>query len=668
MKQKILVGIFALLSAFTTIHAERQICYAVQGQEVKFNITWTSENYGKLQWEQSTDNGETWTAIKDATKPSFSYIMKNDSPSLYRVVIEGDPSCPAITEVREVRLVDISGRVAESGSDYINITVSAPLLVDVDLAEYGYAVSLGGLNRPHTLIERVKVGDSLPGEQFVMTCAGLLPGTSYSLRPYFKTADGSVLFGAAKSAKTKDGIAFDSEDWIIEKNTVQIPFSSTTELSEEPELWFGADKSSLEKCDIKALGNNKYCSQNLKNLTPGTTYLAVVKARIGEDVFEIEKNVTTWSDYSTFEVDKTVKPVTHGIDWDNTNLICLTPDKLQVEYPRMCRVDENKILLAYHGGENDAWHNCYLSKSYDNGRTWTDAEEIFNKTNTFLGSGYWRIVNPEMTRLANGWVILTCVANANPETNFNCKVLATISKDGGESWSDPIVVGRGRTWEPQVVQLPNGELELLVSSEATWWEQGGALNQEIVSTRSTDNGLTWTQYKRASYKAGARDGMPVAVVMQGNKGVVFIEESVNGGIPPTIQHRDLDKEWDTLAWNAQDDKDRWRTGFKTGAGAPYMIQLPTGEFLIMAHSDQTGAVWQTSRPQTALTDNSGHGFYYFKTPLSGNVLPAQCGAYYNSFFLYDDTTVWLLFTKAQYDGDRRVESDIMILPGKIVEM
>ena len=58
------------------------------------------------------------------------------------------------------------------------------------------------------------------------------------------------------------------------------------------------------------------------------------------------------------------------------------------------------------------------------------------------------------------------IGNANPETNPNCQVFVSISKDNGNTWGDPITVGRGRCWEPQIVQLPGGELELLVSSEA----------------------------------------------------------------------------------------------------------------------------------------------------------------------------------------------------------
>lgn len=209
----------------------------------------------------------------------------------------------------------------------------------------------------------------------------------------------------------------------------------------------------------------------------------------------------------------------------------------------MCRAGDEKIILTYHGGQSDHWQNTYLRKSYDNGTTWSDRVTIYKKGEEFLGSNYWRICNPEMTRLQNGWIILSVVANGNPETNENCKVLVCLSKDDGETWGDPIVVGRGHTWEPMEVQLP------------------------------------------------------------------------------------------------------------------------TGEFLIMAHTDMTGSVWQTCRPQTIVADSSCKTFKYSNKPLNGNVLPAGTGAYYNSLFLFDDNTVWLLTTRAKYSGSTRDNSDVMILKG-----
>lgn len=666
MNIKYFIGAALLLCTPITVMAQREVCYARSGQNITLNIPWGSGNYGELQWQQSTDNGATWIDIKNATNPSYTF--KAEKEGAYRVVVTGDPACPPVIVERDLKLVEINSNLLEVGFNSAKLEVDASSIKDADIMEYGYTATIQGLNRPYTMLPRFKVGDKLPGAKFEMDCIGLAPATQYSLRPYFKTSDGSIVYGGGKLATTIEGIKFNTEGWNIEQTSLKVPFTLTDEsIVKNPEFWFGKDRSSLElKTNLKNEGGGKY-STSLSRLNPGTEYLVVLKAEIDGMPVEIEKVVKTWSNYARIEVDQTVKPVTHEVQWDNTNLICLTPETNQVEYPRMCRVDENKILFTYHGGASDHWQNSYIRKSYDNGRTWTDPQMIYDKTSNFYGSGFYRICNPEMTRLQNGWIILTVVANTNPETNENCKVLACISKDGGETWSDPIIVGRERTWEPQVVQLPNGEIELLVSSEGDWWGKGGYVEQKIVSSRSTDNGETWTEYEVASYKPGARDGMPVSVVLQGNKGVAFIEESVNGGVPPTIQFRGLNQKWETTGWDGRDDDRRWRVDkLANGAGAPYMIQLPTGELLIMAHQNQTGSVWQTCRPTTVLADNTGKNFKYSKVPLA-NVLPSQCGAYYNSFFLYDDDTVWLLFTKAQYNGDTRKESDVMLMQGKIVE-
>lgn len=659
----ILAGILLLWAS--SMQAERQVCYARANQSVSFNIPWGADNYGSIKWQLSKDNGTTWSDVRGATSP---WLTVNATDAIYRAVVTGDPSCPPVIEEREIKIVDINSAVVGKSYDSVILQVDASGLMDADIAEYGFTYSVAGLNRPYQILPRFKAGESIPSEKFEMLCDGLKPSTEYALRPYFKTPDGSIVFGEEKKASTTPGVLFDSEGWTIETNYLTVPFTVTDEsVVKNVKFFFGSNRESLTQYTPVSDGDGKY-HYNRNRLQPAQTYFARITADIDGEQIQVEKEIKTWSDYSKIEVDQTVKPVSHVVEWDNKNLICLTPDNMQVEYPRMCRVDENKLLLAYHGGETDAWHNTYLRKSYDNGLTWTDPVEIYNKQNSFLGSGYYRIVNPEMTRLSNGWIILTVVANAKPETNHNCKVLATISKDGGETWGDPIVVGRERTWEPQVVQLPNGELELLVSSEGWWWDyQRDNLWQQIVSARSNDFGETWTEYDVASYKPGARDGMPVSVVMQGNKGVVFVEESVNGGVPPTIQFRKLNEKFDNTNWNGADNTRRWRVGgLDNGAGAPYMIQLPTGEFLIMAHQHQSGAVWQTCRPTVVMADNTCRNFTNVTSPLD-TVLPAQCGAYYNSFFQFDDDTVWLLFTKAQYDGNTRRSSDIMLMKGKIVE-
>ncbi|MBR5715857.1 MAG: exo-alpha-sialidase [Bacteroidales bacterium] len=667
----IYLPLFLFALAIGTLRADRVVSYARADQNVTLELEWGPSNYGTIQWQQSFDDGATWQDITGAT--TTSYTFKASRNGLYRAHVEGDPSCPAIDAERELRLVTFNCDVNTVSANGAQLEVSDLELNGAEVVEYGYAASLSGLARNYRLMARTPSGNVLPEGDITIECHDLLPNERYNVRVYFKTADGSLIFGPGKLVTTLAGLQWSTEDWTIEKHELQARFSITPSGTyvTDVKCAFGPSAEQLQDVEVNDLGSKKYASALLTGLQAGTDYVMRISAMVDGEEQVLTRIVRTRTDYSGYEVDQTVKPVSHKIVWDDDRTLTqLSPDGIHVEYPRICRIDANHLLLSYHGGAVDHWKHSYLRHSYDNGQTWTDPVTIYDADKSFLGSGYYRICNPEMTRLQNGWILLSVVANANPETNQNCKVLACISKDGGETWSDPIIVGRGRTWEPQVVQLPGGELELLVSSEAAWWQQGGGLYQEILCSRSTDNGQTWTAYKRAAYYPRRRDGMPVCTVMQGNKGLCFIIESVNNDVSPYIVHRDLDGEWDDADWDGQADADRWPAGlYESFSGAPYAIQLPTGEFVTMAHNHQTGEVWQTNRPCVVMADSECRNFARRQYPLMQcNQLKGTVGAYYNSFFLKDDDTLWLLITRAKYDGQTRVDSQIMYLEGKIVPL
>lgn len=657
-----------LLLAFLTLsaHAERQQTWARKTQNVTLDLHWNAENYGTIQWQKSTDDGKTWTDIKNATKPVYSFTASANT--LLRAHITGDPACPPIDIEREVKVMTLSADMTTVYSDGADFQVSYTDIPASLVEEYGYCYSLSALSRNYTMMPRHEVGKGLPEGDFEMHCDGLRPGMNYSVRVYLRLTDGTIIYGPGKLVQTLPGLDWHSEDWTIDKTSLSGRFTCpdgarriTFSLGETPD--------NMKTYDWSVMADGTYWTGNITGLKPGTTYYAKVTALLdGEDV-EINKTVRTLTDYSTYPVDPTVVPVGHKIDWGTRTFhrISLPEDTYQVEYPRLVRAADGALILTYHGGTSDHWQNCYIRRSYDEGVTWTDQQVLYSASNSIFGSGYYRICNPQVTLLDNGWLILSVCGNANPETNYNCKVMTSISKDNGVTWSDPVVVCRGRTWEPHVLQLPGGELELYVSSEAAWWGTDRGLEQEIIYARSTDYGQTWTTAKRCAYLPGARDGMPVPVLMQGNKGVLFSIESVNSGLPPSFIHRDLDGEWDTTAWNRKDTEKRWLVGLNNNAGAPYCLQIPTGEIIVMAHTNQAGSVWQTNRPQVAMSDNTGHDFKYKTVPASaGGTLNTGEGAYYNSLFQKDDNTIWLLVTRATYNGQTRVKSSIEYMEGKIV--
>jgi hypothetical protein len=666
-----ILSLFLVISGIVSAQTTRTVAYGKMNQNITLDLNWDGSNYGTVQWQKSTDNGQTWTDIDGATASSYTYRVVGDA--LYRAHVVGDPACPPINLEREIKVLNFNVTLTKTDFNSAEFQISMANFKDADIIEYGYAENFSVLARKYDMMPLTKVGDTPPEGDFSITCTGLRPSTAYSIRFYVKTADGSIVFGPGKLINTRAGIEFSSEDWVIGTNRLRAQFMlSGTATVSDVACSYGETADNMKPLTVSNLGSGKYCSSYMTGLKPATPYYIKISAVVDGVRQEQTRVVPTMTDYSTYTVDNTVKPVSHRIMWNSPRK--LTPISAETmaatEYPRICRVDDTTLLLTYHGGTTaDWWLNSYYRLSYDNGATWEPQVMIFDKSKSFLGSGYYRICNPQATLLDNGWVILSATANGNPETNENCKTICIISKDKCRTWSDPIIVGRGRGWEPHVVQLPGGELELLVSSEKPWWRNPSAnfMDQEIVYARSTDYGQTWTALKPASYLSGGRDGMPVPVVMQGNKGVLYTIESPSGGVRPSVVHRNLNEEWDQAPWDRVNDSRRWASGLNVGGGAPYCVQLPTGEIVMLCHTNQAGSVWQTCRPQVQLTDNTGHNPRYTTLPCTtGYPLSANEGAYYNSLFVKDSEHIWLLVTRVTYNGTSRGKSTIEYMEGQII--
>ena len=675
MTYKLILSYFFALLFSMGVQAQRTVTsYAKSGMRATLNLSWNTDNYGTIQWQRSMDQGQTWTNISGATSREYEVTPTTDT--YLRVVVNGDEACAPLTETHIIKVFSFNATLSQALSNEATFEITGCTIDPSAVAEYGFCYNYSGVNRAYRSMQHVAVGTQLPGESFEATCPGLLPNKTYSIRFYIKTTDGSFVYGPGKLVNTLAGLEWNSEDWTITKNLLQARFNISGYMGAKPSMTFqyGTDKDNMSSANILTVDadTHKYQSVLLRSLKPGTTYYLRVTADLDGDEQVIEKTVRTMTDYSTYEVDETVKSASHRIQWNNrTTAIQLNPSSIQAEYPRVLRVSKDTLILTYHGGDGstgstDHWQNIYICRSTDNGKTWTDPEKILDKTKTWLSNGWYRFTNADMVKLQNGWVLMTWSSNANPETNENCQVFVMISKDGGQTWGNPITVLRGRCWEPQIVQLPGGELELLVSSEAAWWGVQSNLFQEIVCARSTDNGETWTAQKRASYNPGKRDGMPVQVVLQGNKGILFSYESINSDKNPSISWRPLNGEWDSADWDEVQDDRRWVCESIRGGCAPYALQLETGEVVVMGHLGQNGDVWQTNRLQICVGDNTGHNFGYRTIPFSS--LPTGEGAYYGSLFQKDSDTIWLLYTHSYYTGSTNTKNCVELLEGKIVEI
>ena len=648
------------------------INYARKGAKVSFEIDWRVDNYGVIQWQRSIDNGETWTNINNETHPVFEFTANADGQ--YRAKIIGQEECEPSYITRKIKTVDFDVVLDSVSENTAKFEITNIDFQDANIVEYGFSYNLSELHpRSYKDMFKSKVGKSFPAEDTVyQICENLLPNTTYSIRLYFITEDGSIIYGPGRIAETLPGIKWTNEGWQINQTSISARFevAGLGITADDPNLIFkfGDAPENLSVVEVTDLGDYKYASVIVENLSPNTVYYAQAEATVNGKLQLISKEIKTLPDYSGITIDPEPGAVKHTIRWDNTKTLHqISPEGLQAEYPRIIRVSPDTLLCSYHGGtEGDYWVNIYLQKSFDNGKTWTTPTVLMDKEKSIMGDRYWRFANPEMIRLKNGWILMPFIGNGKPETNDNCHVMVMTSKDNGETWSDPQIIGRGRTWEPQIIQLQNGELEMLVASEATWYGTGGDLYQEIMYSRSTDNGETWSKFKRACYSPNRRDGMPVALNLQGNKGILFSIEIVNdnGFGSPSLVHRSLTGEWDETPWDGVSGDKRWYVNVDGHGGAPYMIQLPTGEIVLSAHVNGRNGIWQTSYPRITVGDSDGKNFTTPVTPITG--LPSNEGAYYNSLFLKDDETVWLVITHSLYDGSKRVKGEIQYLEGKII--
>lgn len=322
------------------------------------------------------------------------------------------------------------------------------------------------------------------------------------------------------------------------------------------------------------------------------------------------------------------------------------------EYGRVHRVNSSTLLLTYHcGGTSDYWNNIALRKSTDNGATWSDAQILM----TDNVSGYYGFSDPDILVMQNGWLMLAFVGRGNPDDNAHDNVQIRISKDNGTTWADPKIIATGRSWEPGMVQLADGDIEMFYSSEAGWWP-GTNPFQDILMIHSTDNGTTWSTPKEVAYATGYRDGMPTPLLLKDNKGIVFPIESVNNTKSPWVLWSSTDARWNYAGNGTTANNRRWlATSDNVFGGAPFMVQLSTGETLLSfqdAGGRNIGSDWRKSTMLVYRGNTVANGFHRINDPWPG--LPTNEGAYYSSMFLKDDNTVALVTTRNFADGHSEI--------------
>ena len=307
-------------------------------------------------------------------------------------------------------------------------------------------------------------------------------------------------------------------------------------------------------------------------------------------------------------------------------------------YARVHAINNNQFALVYADGP-DAW----IRISNDQCVTWSNRILVHHET------GY-NSTNSELVKLANGWLIYGWNGRPLTENNLPYIIKTKISKDNGQTWGDERLIYladntfENGCWEPALMQLPSGEVQLFFANENPYRNN---TDQEIALVKSFDNGLTWGNYTTTCYRGGHRDGMPVPIRLNNNKGMVYcIEDNgLNGLFKPAIIYTSNNDNWGQGAalWNSNRRWGALRNDYAltgpTYAGAPYITQLPSGETILSVQSAEGRTGENQAMAQIYIGTDEAKDFSRKSTPMPW--LPASGSALWNSLVVLNDSTVLL---------------------------
>lgn len=257
-------------------------------------------------------------------------------------------------------------------------------------------------------------------------------------------------------------------------------------------------------------------------------------------------------------------------------------------YARIIQLHDGRLMATCER------NGIVIAFSSDKGSTWSSPTTIVNNMNNVPNCV------PDLIQLADG----TIVVGYNPRPNtpytedrrfgIRCKR----STDNGKTWSDEIFVNDASNtfsdgcWEPSFLELPSGELQLYFADEGPYTRSN---EQQISMCRSFDKGQTWTAAQKVSFRAGSRDGMPSAIILQDGKTIALAFEDngwagVNNFIP-TVVTCPLATNWNNY-WVDANSSYRWKAvnydySPLYRGGAPYLRKLPWGETII-SHQGENG--------------------------------------------------------------------------------
>lgn len=279
-------------------------------------------------------------------------------------------------------------------------------------------------------------------------------------------------------------------------------------------------------------------------------------------------------------------------------------------YPRIKRMSNGQLMMSFMN--NTYGWEPYVALSDDNGQSWHHVQRLQDQKQGISSAGddTFVYVNPDFIELANGDILLAYQCrwkkgyNDLEHTNENCFIETMVSHDKGLTWDAAKRVYTGRCWEPAMLQLPSGEIQMYITdSNDVRYKRSQPCTIVI---RSFDNGKTWQGKPECSYRdgevisrtideRGSYDGMPSAVIL--NDGAIAVPLEVWSGVlkmdqTPVIVVTDKATNWHSDQSIRRDGGPGYPAKRQIHkdlqAYGPYITRLPEGEPIVISSGKYKG--------------------------------------------------------------------------------